>query len=161
MNDFYEQQLKEACDSMISKKEGRVILEISRFESLHPALKSGVARECIHLASGRLKDITSTHIGALVKLAGQQSGRKINLPYGIIAEKSFGEVILCAGRCDDEKAEIHITQKELEALSATGEQKNIKLSADGSYVTLCIQDFNGKMDEIPKNHIRNGLIMIR
>jgi tRNA(Ile)-lysidine synthase len=135
---------------MIYQKEGRVILEISRFESLHPALKSGVARECIHLASGRLKDITSTHIGALVKLAGQQSGRKINLPYGIIAEKSFGEVILFAGRCDDEKEEIHITQKELEALSATGEQKNIKLSADGSYVTLCIQDFNGKMDEIPK-----------
>ena len=125
MNDFYEQQLKEACDSMIYQKEGRVILEISRFESLHPALKSGVARECIHLASGRLKDITSTHIGALVKLAGQQSGRKINLPYGIIAEKSFGEVILFAGRCDDEKEEIHITQKELEALSATGEQKNI------------------------------------
>lgn len=150
MNDFYEQQLKEACDSMVSKKEGRVILEISRFESLHPALKSGVARECIHLASGRLKDITSTHISALVKLAGQQSGRKINLPYGIIAEKSFGEVILCAGRCDDEKEEIHITQKELEALSATGEQKNVKLSADGSYVTLCIKDFNGKMDEIPK-----------
>ena len=107
MNDFYEEQLKEACDSMVSKKEGRVILEISRFESLHPALKSGVARECIHLASGRLKDITSTHIGALVKLAGQQSGRKINLPYGIIAEKSFGEVILFAERCDDEKEEIH------------------------------------------------------
>ena len=150
MNDFYEQQLKEACDSMVSKKEGRVILEISRFESLHPALKSGVARECIHLASGRLKDITSTHISALVKLAGQQSGRKINLPYGIIAEKSFGDVILFAERCDDEKEEIHITQKELEALSATGAQKNIKLSADGSYVTLCIKDFNGKMDEIPK-----------
>lgn len=90
-----------------------MILEISRFESLHPALKSGVARECIHLASGRLKDITSTHIGALVKLAGQQSGRKINLPYGIIAEKSFGEVILFAGRCDDEKEEIQITQKSL------------------------------------------------
>lgn len=150
MNDFYEEQLKEACDSMVSKKEGRVILEISRFESLHPALKSGVARECIHLASGRLKDITSTHIGALVKLAGQQSGRKINLPYGILAEKSFGEVILYAGKCDDEKEEIYVTEKELEALSATGEQKTIRLSADGSYVTLCIQDFNGKMDEIPK-----------
>ena len=150
MNDFYEEQLKEACDSMVSKKEGRVILEISRFERLHPALKSGVARECIHLASGRLKDITSTHIGALVKLAGQQSGRKINLPYGILAEKSFGEVILYAGKCDDEKEEIYVTEKELEALSATGEQKTIRLSADGSYVTLCIQDFNGKMDEIPK-----------
>ena len=150
MNDFYEEQLNEACDSMVSKKEDRVILEISRFESLHPALKSGVARECIHLASGRLKDITSTHIGTLVKLAGQQSGRKINLPYGIIAEKSFGEVILYAGKCDDEKEEIHVTARELEALSATGEQKNIRLSADGSYVTLCIQDFNGKMDEIPK-----------
>mgnify|MGYP000756897914 FL=1 len=85
-----------------------------------------------------------------MKLAGQQSGRKINLPYGIIAEKSFGDVILFAERCDDEKEEIHITQKELEALSATGAQKNIKLSADGSYVTLCIKDFNGKMDEIPK-----------
>ena len=150
MNDFYEEQLKEACDSMVSKKEGRVILEISRFERLHPALKSGVARECIHLASGRLKDITSTHIGALVKLAGQQSGRKINLPYGIIAEKTFGEVILYAGAGEVQKEEIHVTAKELEALSTTGEQKTIRLSADGSYVTLCIQDFNGKMDEIPK-----------
>ena len=150
MNDFYEEQLKEACDSMVSKKEDRVILEISRFESLHPALKSGVARECIHLASGRLKDITSTHIGALVKLAGQQSGRKINLPYGIIAEKSFGEVILYAGAGEVQKEEIHVTAKELEALSTTGGQKTIRLSADGSYITLCIQDFNGKMDEIPK-----------
>lgn len=150
MNDFYEQQLKEACDSMVSKKEGRVILEISRFESLHPALKSGVARECIHLASGRLKDITSTHIGALVKLAGQQSGRKINLPYGILAEKSFGEVILYAGAGETQKEEIHVTANELETLSATGEQKTIRFSADGSYVTLCIHDFNGKMDEIPK-----------
>lgn len=150
MNDFYEEQLKEACDSMVSQKEGRVVLEISRFESLHPALKSGVARECIHLASGRLKDITSTHIGTLVKLAGQQSGRKINLPYGILAEKSFGEVILYAGACETQKEEIHVTAKELEALSATGEQKTIRLSADGSYVTLCIHNFNGKMDEIPK-----------
>ena len=150
MNDFYEEQLKEACDSMVSKKEDRVILEISRFESLHPALKSGVARECIHLASGRLKDITSTHIGALVKLAGQQSGRKINLPYGILAEKSFGEVILYAGAGEVQKEEIHVTAKELEALSTTGGQKTIRLSADGSYITLCIQDFNGKMDEIPK-----------
>lgn len=88
-----------------------MILEISRFESLHPALKSGVARECIHLASGRLKDITSMHIGALVKLAGQQSGRKINLPYGIIAEKSFGEVILFAGRCDDEKKKFTLRKR--------------------------------------------------
>ena len=150
MNDFYEEQLKEACDSMVSKKEGRVILEISRFESLHPALKSGVARECIHLASGRLKDITSTHIGALVKLAGQQSGRKINLPYGILAEKSFGEVILYATAGENQKEEIHVTANELEALSATGEQKTIRLSADGSCVTLCIHNFNGKMDEIPK-----------
>lgn len=150
MNDFYEEQLKEACDSMVSQKEGRVVLEISRFESLHPALKSGVARECIHLASGRLKDITSTHIGALVKLAGQQSGRKINLPYGILAEKSFGEVILYAGAGENQKEEIHVTAKELEALSATGEQKTIRLSADGSYVTLSIHNFNGKMDEIPK-----------
>ena len=112
MNDFYEQQLKEACDSMVSKKKAGDT-EISRFESLHPALKSGVARECIHLASGRLKDITSTHIGALVKLAGQQSGRKINLPYGIIAEKSFGDVILFAERCDDEKEKFTLRKKSL------------------------------------------------
>ena len=48
------------------------------------------------------------------------------------------------------KQKFKLRKNELEALSATGEQKTIKLSADGSYVTLCIQDFNGKMDEIPK-----------
>ena len=56
-----------------------MILEISRFESLHPALKSGVARECIHLASGRLKDITVSYTHLLHTLEHVRADKILRL----------------------------------------------------------------------------------
>ena len=98
MYDFYEEQLKDVCGKAIHRTGNGVELDIVYFDSLHPALKSGVARECIHLAAGRLKDIGSVHINKLIELTGMQSGRSINLPYGIVATRSYDLIILTVNK---------------------------------------------------------------
>lgn len=155
MYDFFTGQLQAACDEAIYRENDTVVLRIDVFKRLHHALQSGVARECIHMAAGRLKDIGSTHIAKLIELAGMQSGRSIDLPYGVTAVRSYDRIILSkqenyAGKnCGDATAEIIISESELSQIAVSGTEKKIPLE-NSSYITLKVSCFNGKMDEIPK-----------
>ena len=178
MYDFFTGQLQAACDEAIYRENDTVVLRIDVFKRLHHALQSGVARECIHMAAGRLKDIGSTHIAMLAELAGMQSGKSIDLPYGVTAVRSYDRILLrnreSAGLCggnwehgnsavessDDQKynmvtgkhgatAEIIIPEAKLSQIVTSGEEKKIQLE-NSSYITLKVSCFDGKMDEIPK-----------
>ncbi|WP_455719347.1 tRNA lysidine(34) synthetase TilS [Agathobacter sp.] len=166
MYDFFSGQVQAACDEAIYRENEEVVLRIDVFKKLHPALQSGVARECIHMAAGRLKDIGSTHIAMLTELAGIQSGRSIDLPYGITAVRSYDRIILrkmvnsagqCGGRWEYDNSAVEsstdkkmiISESELSQIAASGTEKKIPLE-NSSYITLKVSRFNGKMDEIPK-----------
>ena len=155
MYDFFTGQLQAACDEAIYRENDTVVLRIDVFKRLHHALQSGVARECIHMAAGRLKDIGSTHIAMLTELAGMQSGRSVDLPYGVTAVRSYDRIILSkrenyAGKsCVDATAEIIISESELSQIAIPGTEKKIPLE-NSSYITLKVSCFDGKMDEIPK-----------
>ncbi len=166
MYDFFATQVQKASDETIYMENEAVVIRIEVFNMLHPALKSGVARECIHMASGRLKDIGSTHIAMLIELAGMQSGRSVDLPYGIMAVRSYDRIILrkrktSAVQSSNEQehnlvignhgatAEIIISEIELSQIASSGEEKKISLE-NSSYITLKVSTFDGKMDKIPK-----------
>ena len=158
MYDFYEKQLKDACGKAIHRKGSQVILGIEAFNRLHPALQSGVARECIHMAAGRLKDIGSVHIGMLMELTGMQSGKAVNLPYGITAVRSYDQIVLSSGHEEgqgkvvdnDDRSEITVNAAMLSDILEDGSFMEIKLGDSGGKIALRVFDFDGKMDEIPK-----------
>ena len=158
MYDLYEKQLKDACGKAIHRKGSQVILGIEAFNRLHPALQSGVARECIHMAAGRLKDIGSVHIGMLMELTGMQSGKAVNLPYGITAVRSYDQIVLSSGHEEgqgkvvdnDDRSEITVNAAMLSDILEDGSFMEIKLGDSGGKIALRVFDFDGKMDEIPK-----------
>ncbi len=165
MYDFFAAQVQAACNEAIYRENEAVVLRIGVFKKLHPALQSGVARECIHMAAGRLKDIGSTHIAKLIELAKLQSGRSIDLPYGITAVRSYDRILLrkrgSAGLCDgnlehgnsavesSDDQKMIISETELSQIATSGTEKKIPLE-NSSYITLKVSCFDGKMDEIPK-----------
>lgn len=149
MYDFFAAQVQAACNEAIYRENEAVVLRIDVFKKLHPALQSGVARECIHMAAGRLKDIGSTHIAKLIELAKLQSGRSIDLPYGITAVRSYDRILLRKRGNSNVITSMMIHQSELSQIASTGEEKKIQLE-NSSYITLKVSCFDGKMDEIPK-----------
>jgi tRNA(Ile)-lysidine synthase len=76
--------------SMVVKREGYVItLDKKGLQDVHPALKRHLLRNCLDQLPGGLKDIESCHIEDMLSLMEKPSGRRIDLPYGLIFMVGF------------------------------------------------------------------------
>lgn len=62
--------------------------------SLHPAIFHMLVRKMIEQQAGKLKDITKTHIQAVEKLKDMEVSKKINLPYQLIAERTYQGIVI-------------------------------------------------------------------
>lgn len=88
----------------IAKEGERVSLDAKELLQLHPVMQRQIAYKAIVLTAQRKKDIASVHVEELLTLCGSQSGRKMNLPYGITAWKEFDNLYL-SGRQERSEAE--------------------------------------------------------
>lgn len=70
-------------------EDARIILDKKRFEDVPEELKSGVIQEILCAAAGKRKDIESVHVNAVEELLGRQVGKKVDLPYGLEAVRSY------------------------------------------------------------------------
>ena len=57
-------------------------------------LYTSVLKECICETATSSKDITRTHVELVQKLFAMQTGRSVNLPYQVVAERTYGGVRL-------------------------------------------------------------------
>lgn len=91
---------KKACEQTNTaietggKYTKELCIEIDSFLALHPALQTEVAHKAICEAAGRKKDIGSIHVKKLLELTDLQTGRHIDLPYGLTAYRRYGEIVI-------------------------------------------------------------------
>mgnify|MGYP000022768044 CR=1 FL=1 len=111
-------------------------------------------------ACGSRKDITREHIVSLFKLAEGGTGKKISLPYGIDAEKSYGFLRLYPARKQDCAVE---TAEEIFLEKQSG-----RLCLQGGCIQYEIMGNSKNYEEIPRNlytkwfdydKIKNGLCL--
>lgn len=57
-------------------------------------LYTSIIKECICETAASSKDITRTHVELVQKLFAMQTGRSVNLPYQVVAERTYGGVRL-------------------------------------------------------------------
>lgn len=57
-------------------------------------LYTSIIKECICETAASSKDITRTHVELVQKLFAMQTGRSVNLPYQVVAERTYGSVRL-------------------------------------------------------------------
>lgn len=57
-------------------------------------LYTSIIKECICETAASSKDITRTHVELVQKLFSMQTGRSVNLPYQVVAERTYGGVRL-------------------------------------------------------------------
>ena len=78
--------------------EGRLLkdgeLSLTGFTELAPYMQRELAYRLICLASGRKKDIGRKHVAAAVSLAKGESGKSINLPYGLVLKKEYDRLFV-------------------------------------------------------------------
>ncbi len=95
VGDFIESEAKglfaEVAD--LSFLPQKVIIDAEKLSEAHPCLIEAVIKRSLAILSGSEKDLTGTHIKEVEALINAQSGKSVNLPYGLSVRKSFGSLV--------------------------------------------------------------------
>ena len=82
-------------DTAVGEKSVRgLLIEKDGFENELPAVRKQLIKRCIAFVCGRERDIEAVHVSAVAELFGKQTGRVLDLPGGIRAERTYTGVTL-------------------------------------------------------------------
>ena len=77
-----------------SSDKSRTDIPVGMLKKLNTFARKEFILEILGRAAGRRKDITRRHIDSVEALVDAESGKSVNLPYGLLAEKGYGVVII-------------------------------------------------------------------
>ena len=115
--EYVEKQIQTAASGIVDKRENGFALDVLKLKAEDPAIRSGVVYHCLGMACGTLKDISHVHVNDILSLMDKQTGRKIELPYGLTASRSYGNIMVTRvveevdnspSRADYEKNELRV-----------------------------------------------------
>lgn len=69
-------------------------VDIGLLNSLSALAKGELILAAMERVSGRRKDITKEHIRSVIALAEKESGKRVDLPYGMIAERVYDRITI-------------------------------------------------------------------
>ena len=154
VKDFMECETEKAWNALVKVDEdleldGKLLLE------MHPVIQREIAYKAITFMAKRKKDITSAHVSDLLDLCCGQSGKRISLPYGIVAWKSFESICLSTKEpnCDQNEGqgfEYIVTQEMLEDSFLKGEGNLIELGTKRESISCRIFQWDKETLEIPR-----------
>jgi len=94
-DDLMSEQANNALRGVASQRPGEVGILLSLFGALAPALQRRVIRAAIAKVKGDELDIELERVEALLQLAlGGRTGALVELPGGLRAERTYGEVVI-------------------------------------------------------------------
>ena len=94
-DNYLQQSALEAYNScVISSPQNSLNISIPSLKALHPALQARVIRIAVSCFCETLQNLTHEHVFDILKLTDKPTGKKISLPMGIIAEKSYLALVI-------------------------------------------------------------------
>lgn len=118
--DYVRPVLEGECDGCIQKKEEGYLLKEQEFADLPVFAKKEAVRQILFQTAGQEKDITAVHITQVLALMDNVLGKRISLPYGLMAVRTKEGIFVSS--CTDRRKEPEIRKKD-----ATVEYKNVDL----------------------------------
>ena len=98
--DYMEGQIDNAYALYVKDDEIRdEAMELPR------AIKTGIVRKLIENKAGRLKDVTRVHICKVLELSGKQVSKMVDLPYDLVAKKTYNGIKIEKNRKNEESGE--------------------------------------------------------
>lgn len=159
--DYLDEQVRLASNQVMVGKEVQhtddgghtqriceVQLDKKKLGELHPVIGKRLIYQFICGMAGARKDITKQHVEAVRGLCQGMTGRRISLPYGIIAESSYERIFIYR---ESEQCEIRniqsLDKREAAAeISVSESCQNISLG-DWNF-RIRLKDFDGDMGKI-------------
>ncbi len=92
--EYIEGQIKFRFEALVRQKKESYSFLVSDFVKEPAVLQKGILRKILENLTGNLKDLETKHVDGILSLLDKQVGRYVNLPYNIIAEREYEEVVI-------------------------------------------------------------------
>ena len=173
VSDYLAEESKRILKERLCKEpSGSICFSLDSFDKNPLFLQRQVMLLLLAEISGSRKDLGREHAEALLKLSNNQVGKKVFLPYGILAEKTYGALLFTDKSAADQQKKEPVflwqgieMEEVLREINAKGETSG-NLSVFDRNVCCRIFKRKKKDREIPKNQytkwfdydkIKNGL----
>jgi tRNA(Ile)-lysidine synthase len=134
-NNFIETMAEEIFQKcLVSGETGT--LQISELKKSPAVLQKRVLRKTLQ-AVGGIKDVSFEHINDILKLADNQSGRRLNLPNGLTVTHNFGALVFSKEMQDANERFFYALP-----LSENGAETAVFVKETGVYVTAGAEKIN-------------------
>ena len=101
IDDYMESQCEMEMARIVKLRGQGVFIDGEGLENIHKALQRYIVKKCIYQVAGKAKDISSVHINSVMQLFNMTVGKKISLPYDIIAVKEYDGVHIYTSKEDN------------------------------------------------------------
>ncbi len=163
VEDYIRRNVENAYEEIVSEKNGQYFMKLDALLKQDIVIQRELVKQVLTRTAGKAKDIEARHVETVLALAENQSGKKISLPYQMIAYHEYAYLILeKAAQKDNVKAEQKPFSCELIP------DRAYQLEEAGWDICLSLEKTEGKWQEIPQNtcvkwfdydKIENGICM--
>lgn len=91
---YLEGQAETCCREMVQEEKGCLKVDADAFLSIPNALQREVAMRLLEQMAGRRRDLGSVHVAMFRELFVGETGRSLDLPYGLWAWREYSHVFL-------------------------------------------------------------------
>lgn len=140
--DYISSQAKEAEKDCILQKEDGIHIREEAFLAYDKVIRSEILRRVLFLLCHSQKDIELVHLQMLEELFSKQTGRRVILPYGMEAYRSYDGIRIHRKNQEQELEVLEFGKEELEKAGSAGIKK-------GPF-TLRLMENNGFLEKIPQ-----------
>lgn len=151
--DYLEPVFQNIYEKNVIRQKDTCFLPVEKARNMHPVERHETLRRMLTDMAGHQKDLTATHVEQMASLVDKKAGRRRELPYGLVAERTREGILLLrreacqeAGRKKNEKKPA-VRWVDMEAL-----EKNNAWETDIDHkrkICFCLKQFHG--GDIEKN----------
>lgn len=151
--DYLSREAEKAKAETVSREGNTLFLHTDKLEALHPAIQSEVVRLAVFEAAGQKKDIAEIHIKEVLSLLGRQPGKKISLPYGIVARLEQYAILLereVVNLKTESVVFAEISPEFLLQCRENGRKQIVSIEGADACLSFQVRENLEKIEEIPK-----------
>lgn len=97
---YLERRMQEACRECVCGQDGGFLIKCEEFGRQEELIQGMVVRHVLVQTAGREKDLEHIHVESVKELMGKQTGRTVDLPYGMRAVRTYEGVKISSGKAD-------------------------------------------------------------
>lgn len=169
---FIEKNVQIMYDKIVSIENGIYSIKVDELNQLDTIIQKGVIYQTITTIAKRKKDIEQKHIELVIDLTKKEVGKEINLPFGIVASRTYDKILICNKKEQKkekkEPQEIEFSKKEL-SKNELPIKKTYQFEEKKYQISLELIENIDRVAEIPKNHCTkwfdydriNNIILLR